>query len=146
MQTGMDEFLSLVKSRGATIWVPADARAITLTNSGLQMRRCAVLPRPMLDLYAVAGGANLGAGYIFGPAQIQRTGAYPVPSITEINTQLTGIEAARGKTVFGRNDLFWFAFDAFGAFYMLDNLTLAPLRKYDDPFRAMADCLIGGKF
>jgi hypothetical protein len=50
-----------------------------------------------------------------------------------------------GKTVFGRNDLFWFAFDAMGNCFMLDNLTLSQLRKYDNPYRAMLDCLIVGK-
>jgi hypothetical protein len=47
--------------------------------------------------------------------------------------------------VFGRNDLFWFAFDAFGTCFMLDNTALRPLRKYDDPWRALTDCMIVGK-
>ena len=58
---------------------------------------------------------------------------------------LSNIATIRGKTVFGRNDLFWFAFDAFGTCYMLDNLNLRVLKKYDDPYRAMLDCLIVGK-
>ena len=50
-----------------------------------------------------------------------------------------------GKTIFGMNDLFWFAFDTNGQCMMLDNLTLSTLRKYDDPYQAMLDCLIVGK-
>lgn len=141
-----DEFLSLMKSRGAKVYPAATQREITLTNSGLQALRCAMLPRAMLDLYDTTGTINLGSGYIFGPTEINRGTINPIPNIIKINSELTNIDAIRGKTVFGRNDLFWFAFDAFGVFYMLDNLTLKVLRKYDDPYRAMTDCLIAGKF
>ena len=42
-------------------------------------------------------------------------------------------------------DLFWFAFDAFGNCFMLDNTNLNCLRQYDDAYRAMTDCLVAGK-
>jgi hypothetical protein len=58
---------------------------------------------------------------------------------------MSGNKNLFGKTVFGRNDLFWFAFDTMGTCYMLDNLTLSILRKYDDPHRAIIDCLVVGK-
>ena len=82
---------------------------------------------------------------IFGPLECARGTRFPIPSIVEINLDMAGNDVLRGKTIFGRNDLFWFAFDAFGTFYMLDNLNLRILRKYDDPYRAMSDCLIAGK-
>ena len=141
-----NDFLSLVKTRTATIFPPASTRDITLANNALQAHRCAMFPTVLIDLYKSASAINLGNGYIFGPLEISRKTKFPIPSIVEINIELGGINALRGKTIFGRNDLFWFAFDAFGTFYMLDNLTLRVLRKYDDPYRAMSDCLIAGKF
>ena len=140
------EFLSLMKSRGAQIFPPAPVRDITLANNARQAHRCAMIPAVLSDLYKSAAAINLGNGYIFGPIEIARGARFPIQTIVEINVEIGAIPALRGKTVFGRNDLFWFAFDAFGAFYMLDNLTLRVLRKYDDPYRALSDCLIAGKF
>ena len=142
----MTDFLSSMKSRGATIFSPTPAHDITLANNALQARRCAMFPALFNELYKNASAINLGNGYIFGPIEIARGAKHPIPSIVDINVEMSGIAALRGKTVFGRNDLFWFAFDAFGAFYMLDNLNLRVLRKYDDPYRALSDCLIAGKF
>ena len=141
-----NEFLSLMKSRGATVFPAINPRDITLANNALQSRRCAMFPAILIDLYKSASAINLGNGYIFGPTECARGTRFPIPSIVEVNLDLLSSDALRGKTVFGRNDLFWFAFDAFGTFYMLDNLTLRVLRKYDDPYRAMSDCLIAGKF
>ncbi len=139
------EFLSAIKSRGAAIATPTATGTISLANTSLQNMRAAMLPKFIIDLYNETAGINLGTGYIFGPSEISAGRAHPIPSIVQINQELTNITQMRGKTVFGRNDLFWFAFDCFGACYMLDNLTLRPLRKYDDPYRAMTDCLIAGK-
>lgn len=141
-----NEFLSFMKSRGATIYPPTVTRDITLANNALQARRCAMFPSVLIDLYKYASAINLGNGYIFGPVEVPRNTRFPIPSIVEINVEMAGVDALRGKTIFGRNDLFWFAFDAFGTFYMLDNLGLRILRKYDEPYRAMSDCLIAGKF
>ena len=140
------DFLSLMQSRGATVFPASPVRDITLANNTLQSRRCAMFPAIFTDLYKSASAINLGNGYIFGPIECARGARFPIPSIVEINMDMLGIDTLRGKTVFGRNDLFWFAFDAFGTFYMLDNLTLRVLRKYDDPYRAMSDCLVAGKF
>lgn len=141
-----NEFLSSLKSRGATIYPPASKRDIELTNNALQSHRCAMLPSIFLELYSHASAINLGNGYIFPPVEISRGAIFPIPSIVDININLPSLSTIRGKTIFGRNDLFWFAFDAFGTFYMLDNLTLRILRKYDDPYHAMTDCIIAGKF
>ena len=140
------EFLSLLKSRGATIYPACTKREVELANNALQSRRCAMFPTIFIDLYSRASAINLGNGYIFPPIEVSRGVRFPIPSIIDININLTNLPVIRGKTVFGRNDLFWFAFDAFGTFYMLDNLTLRVLKKYDDPYRAMMDCLIAGKF
>ena len=80
------------------------------------------------------------------PNEFENGPRTPVPSILEINRDISGVPGTVGKTIFGRNDLFWFAFDAFGTCYMLDNLSLRVLRKYDDSYRAMTDCLIAGKY
>ncbi len=140
-----DEFLSAIKSRGAHIMPPAALNQIALTNTALQQRRRAMLPTFMSELYQQTGGINLGSGYIFGPNEIPQGLRYPAPTILSVNDDMANTQQTSGKTIFGRNDLFWFAFDAFGTCYMLDNLTLKPLRKYDDPYRALTDCLIAGK-
>ena len=142
---GCSDFLSSMKSYGALFAPAASAQSITLTNTSLQHIRAAMLPQFMIDFYSHCGGINLGNGYIFGPNEISRGQKYPIPNILQINTDLSGLPYLRGKTVFGRNDLFWFAFVAFGSCFMLDNLNLNILRKYDDPYRAMTDCLIAGK-
>lgn len=140
-----NEFLSSLKSRGAIVYPPNSSRDVTLANNALQSRRCAMFPAIFNELYKSASAINLGNGYIFGPVECARGTRFPIPSIVEINLDMAGNDVLRGKTIFGRNDLFWFAFDAFGTFYMLDNLNLRILRKYDDPYRAMSDCLIAGK-
>lgn len=140
-----NEFLSAMQSRGAIITAPTATQQCQITNTVLQQMRCAMLPAFMMELYSKCNTINMGNGYIFGPAESPRGKRYPIPSIIAINQDISAMGRTIGKTIFGRNDLFWFAFDAFGVCYMLDNLTLTPLRKYDDPFRAMADCLIAGK-
>jgi hypothetical protein len=139
------EFLEQIKSAGAIIAPAVDARLIELTQNGLQQMRAAMMPTWMIGFFQIAGGAILGDAYIFGPAEIKQGTAYPVPSISELNREIHGVPQMIGRTVFGRNSLFWFAFDAFGNCYMLDNLSLNPLRKYEDPFQAMHDCLAVGK-
>jgi len=140
-----DEFLSFAKSRSMTIAPACPMRDIATTNALLQGMRAAMIPAALQEFYATAGGIINGGGYIFGPGQISRGNTHPVPSIFEINRDMMHLQAMQGKAIFARNDLFFFAFDAFGVFYMLDNLTLRPLRKYDDMYRAMTDCLAAGK-
>nr|MBQ0091351.1 hypothetical protein [Candidatus Enterousia merdequi] len=139
------EFISLIQSRGAVIFPASTDKDIIFANTNLQNMRAAMLPKFMQDLYKTSSAITLGSACIFGPQEIQRGIKYPLPSIIDINKSMTGTKNLFGKTVFGRNDLFWFVFDAFGNCFMLDNLTLTPLRKYDDPYRAMLDCLIIGK-
>ncbi len=140
-----DEFLSTMKSRGAEFTPPATTNQITFANTSLQQRRHAMIPQTLIELYTHTGGINLNGAYIFGPNEIARNELYPIPSILQINADIAPLGKTIGKTIFGRNDLFYFAFDAFGVFYLLDNITLNPLRKYDDIYRAISDCLIAGK-
>lgn len=139
------EFLALMKSRGAKITPAKNTDSITLLNTKLQQARISMLPKFLLDLYQEISCITMSSAYIFGPEEIERGTKYPVPSILDINKELVGNKNLFGKIVFGRNDLFWFATDALGTCYMLDNLTLNVLRKYDDCYRAMTDCLIIGK-
>lgn len=140
-----DEFFTYIKSRGAYCADAISPNQIALTNAALQQHRRAMLPTFMSELYTKSGGIILGNGCIFGPNEIPQGLRFPIPTIVKINQDISNIPQTVGKTIFGRNDLFWFAFDAFGVCYMLDNLTLSPLRKYDDPYRALIDCLIAGK-
>lgn len=140
-----NEFISLMKSRGAKFMPTTTLNAITIANTNLQEIRAAMLPGFLLQLYQSCFGITLGSACIFGPTEIQRGIKYPLPSIFKINQDVRGNKNVFGKTIFGRNDLFWFSFDAMGKCYMLDNLTLSVLRTYDDPYRAMHDCLIIGK-
>ena len=139
------EFLNILKSRDATFAPPSPAGDINIVNVNLQKIRAAILPKFITNVYQTCGGIKLGNGYIFGPKEFGNPGKHPIPDIFHINNELTNFAILRGKTIFGRNDLFWFAFDSFGTCTMLDNIGLKVLRKYDDPYRAMLDCLIGGK-
>lgn len=139
------EFISLIKSRGATIIPTGDMNSITIANTGLQTIRAAMLPGFLLELYQHCFGITMGSACIFGPTTIDRKTKYPLPSIFDINKDVSGNRNIFGKTIFGRNDLFWFATDAMGKCFMLDNLTLSVLKTYDDPYHAMNDCLIIGK-
>lgn len=138
------ELLQNLQSRGAHIASPALSQQTVLINATLREQRHAMLPKYMIDLYTLTGGINLGSGYIFGPTDIIHAKTFVTPGIIQINNEVSSY--TNGMTIFGRNDLFWFSFDAFGTFFMLDNLTLKPLRKYEDPTRAITDCLLGGKF
>lgn len=139
------ECLSLLKSRGASIFPPFREFNIKLVNTDLQDIQAAMLPEFLINLYKNCAGITLGSGCIFGPKEINRGIKYPLPSILEINKDFKGNHALFGKTVFGRNDLFWFVYDTTGTCFMLDNLTLSVLKKYDDPYKAIIDCLIVGK-
>ena len=143
-----EEFIESIKSAGATFAPKASDRAIELAKHALQQMRAAMLPMPLIDLYKnFAGGITLGDAVIFGVEEIDKPGkSYEIPGIVKINRQISSLPEMRGKVVFGRNSLFWFGADVFGNFYMLDNLSLAPVRKYENmPYRAMRDCLIVGK-
>ena len=144
--TQLSEFLSLLKSQNALVSPGVAPNAITLVNTSLQQMRAAILPQFMIDLYTQCGAINLGSGYIFGPQNVSRGIKHPIPDIVTINSELISIPQMHAKTLFGRNDLFWFVFDSFCTCYMLGNTNLDILRKYDDPYRAMTDCLVAGKF
>ena len=139
----MDEFLTAIKSKGALVWGPSNPRVIEYANSNLQQKKCAMLPNFMLELYMKTAGINMGTGYIFGPTELPNGINFPIPSIVQINDEIRRIPAMHNKTLFARNDLFWFVFDAFGTCYMINNLNGSVLRKYDDPYRALYDCLLG---
>lgn len=139
------DFISLIQSRGATVMPFKDSGSINRANAILKDLQVAMLPSFLLDLYYNCSGITLGSACIFGPTEIERGIKYPLPSIVDINKEMTSNKNLFGKTIFGRNDLFWFASDAFGNCFMLNNLNLSVLRKYDDPYRAMLDCLIVGK-
>lgn len=140
-----NEFISLMQSRGALVFPKSANNEIMFANTDLQNMRCAMLAPFIQELYKSCSAITLGSACIFGPKEIERGIKYPLPSIIQINKDMVGNKNLFGKTVFGRNDLFWFVFDTFGNCFMLDNLTLSVLRKYDDPIRAMTDCLIVGK-
>lgn len=140
-----EEFLSNMKKHGATFAAAETQQNIDLANTTLQKIQAAMLPAFIINLYKEVGGINLGNGYIFGPTEFSVNNKFPVPDIVQVNKDLSDINRMRGKTVFGRNDLFWFAFDSFGTCMMLDNMTLNVLRQYDDPYKALTDCLIAGK-
>ena len=143
-----DEFLSELKSRGATLLPAVSDRAIELAQSALQQMRAAMMPLNLIDIYKnIAGGLITGDANIFGPEEAARPGRnYEIPSLVQVNREISGLPGARAKTIVGRNQMFWFAFDAFGSFYMLDILNLNTLREYKaDPYRAILDCLAVGK-
>ncbi len=139
------DFISLIKNKGANVMPLHASNSINVANTYLKDIGAAMLPSFLIDLYYSCSGITLGSACIFGPTENNRGVKYPLPSIIDINKEIKGNKNLVGKTVFGRNDLFWFATDALGNCVMLDNLTLCVLRKYDDAYRAMLDCLIVGK-
>lgn len=142
-----DEFISEIKEKGGIILPAVAERALQLTQSAMQQMRSAMMPPALLDFYKnVGGGVIMGDAEILGPTEFDRPkNSYIIPSIIEINRDISSLSSMRGRAVFGRNGLFWFGFDAFGNFYMLDILNLSILRKYDNLYKAMFDCLIVGK-
>ncbi len=141
----VEEFVLMMKSRGVYIDNPPSRQEIVNINLYLQQIGAAILPNAVADLYSVAGGMIWGSAYIFAPKTIEREMVFPVPDLVTINKDIQSVKQLHGLTVFGRNDLFWFAFDAFGKYQMLHKITLESLRKYDDIFRAITDCLAVGK-
>lgn len=139
------EFLSSITTRGGKTYHPTAMHLISATNTMLQQRRRAILPVFLTELYLNTNGLTLGNGCIFAPSEIAQGIRAPIPTIINVNDDLSSFEQIKGKTIFGRNDLFWFAYDAFGNCYMLDNIGLRPLRKYSDGQHAIIDCLMGGK-
>ena len=143
-----DEFISELKKRGATMMPAASDGAITLARNALQQMRAAMIPLALSDIYKnIAGGIILGDANIFGIDEITRVKRnYEIPGIVQINREISGLPGTTGMTIFGRNQMFWFAFDALGNFYMLNVLNLNILREYrDDAYRAVLDCLAVGK-
>lgn len=134
-----------MKSKGANIMPLGEPNAINTANTYLKETGLTMLPSFLIELYYSCSGITLGSACIFGPTENNRGIKYPLPSILDINKEINGNKNLFGRIVFGRNDLFWFATDALGNCVMLDNLGLSVLRKYDDPYRAMTDCLIVGK-
>jgi len=143
-----DEFISELTSRGAVLLPTAPDYAIELARNALQQMRAAMIPQTLSDIYKnIAGGIILGDANIFAPENTARARRnYEIPSLVQINREISGLPGVTGKTVFGRNQMFWFAFDAFGNFYMLNILNLNILREYRaDAYRAILDCLAVGK-
>lgn len=141
----LQELISVLKNRGASFAPACSIGQINLVNINLQRIHAATLSTPMANLYQTCGGIWMGSGYIFGPQENTYNNKHPIPDIFNINRDLTNLPNMRGKTLFGRNDLFWFVFDAFGNCAMVDNLNLNVLRKYTDPYQAVYECLVGGK-
>ena len=124
-----------------------DAQIAPVQNA-LQQMQAAMIPMAFIDFYkTAAGGMYLGDAHIFGLEEITRgkQSVYFIPGILQVNRDIGGLAHMRGRAVFGRNSLFWFAFDAFGNCFMLNNMTLTPMRQYEDIYKAMNDCLAIGK-
>jgi hypothetical protein len=143
-----EEFISWAKSAGAILLPTIEDAGIMRAQNALQQMQAAMLPIALADFYkTIADGAFLGDANIFGIREAARGGSavYHIPDILQANREIAGLQGMRGKTLFGRNSLFWFAFDAFGHCLMLSNTALSPMRQYDDIYKAMSDCLALGK-
>lgn len=124
----------------------SNVRALELANAAFQQMKASVLPKSVYDFYMSFGCAILGDAYVFPVEEISRTARnYTIPSIVKINREFSGIQILRGKTVWGRNQMYIFSCDVIGFLYMHDVLTLQVLRKYDNLDAALTDCLLIGK-
>ena len=147
----MDEldikFIERMNQIGATPLPRCSDRAVDLAQSALQQMRAAMMPQALTHMYKnISGGYLLGDAVIFGLEEIYRAEAsYSLPGLLDINREISGYANMRGRTLLGRNSLFWLYFDAFGKYYMADNVNMNVLREYVDMSRAIEDCLIVGK-
>ena len=92
-----EEFLSLMKSRGAQIYPSQELAAVAVANTNLQDMRAAMLPTFLQDFYTTCFGITLGSACVFGPKEIERAMKYPLPSIIKINKDMVG-----NKNLFGK--------------------------------------------
>jgi hypothetical protein len=142
----MNEKIDYLKSAGALFFPRSHARAVELANAAFQQMKASILPESLTDFYYLHSGAVLGDACVFPIEDADRPdGNYVMPSIVKINRDLAGFSTLRGKTIWGRNQLYWFSADVAGILYMHDVLTLMVLRKYNDVAAAIADCLLVGK-
>jgi hypothetical protein len=142
----MDEKIRHLHESGAVFFPGSGARAVELANAALQQMKASVLPRSLAELYAACNGALLGDACVFPIEDADRPGRnYIVPGIVKINRDLAGLPLLRGRTVWGRNQIYWFSADVAGTLRMHDMLTLSVLRTYDDLGAAFTDCLLVGK-
>ena len=142
----MVEKINYLKESGAVFLPPAGFRALELANAAFQHMRASVLPKSLADFYLEYDGAFLGDGIVFPLEDKERPQRnYAVSGIVGINRALSTFGPLRGKTVWGRNQIYMFSADVIGGIYMHDALTFQVLRKYGDFGAALADCLLVGK-
>ncbi len=139
------ELLSFISINKVKATKPLSDKEIINTNNLLQQIGISILPAFLINLYKKTGTLNLGNAYIFAPNTINRLKKAPIPSIVDVNKKINIVPNGKGITIFGRNDLFLFACDSLGGCFMLDALTLKKLKQYDNPYKAIYDCLIIGK-
>jgi hypothetical protein len=144
--SGMRDMVRRLEESGAVFLPPPSARALELANAALQQMKASVLPAAAAGFYKAHGGALLGDACVFPADDADRPDRrYVFPSLVGINRDLTGLSGLRGKTVWGRNQFYWFSADVAGKILMHDILTLSVLRDYADFGAAITDCLLVGK-
>ena len=142
----MTEKINYLKESGAAFLPPASFRALELANAAFQHMRASVLPKSAADFYLEHDGAFLGDAIVFPLEDKERPDrSYAIPGMIKVNRSLSSFAPLRGKTVWGRNQIYMFSADVIGGVYMHDALTLQVLRKYGDFGAALADCLLVGK-
>ncbi|MDR1826195.1 MAG: hypothetical protein LBQ49_00715 [Rickettsiales bacterium] len=142
----MTEKLNYLKESGAVFFPPATSRALELANAAFQQMRASVLPKFFADFYLQYGGALLGDACVFPIEDKERPDrSYTIPGIVKINRDLAAFRTLRGKTVWGRNQMYVFSCDVLDNLYMHDVMTLQVLRKYGDLASALTDCMLVGK-
>ena len=142
----MNEKVNYLKESGAKFLPGTNIRALELANAAFQQMKASVLPKSLGDFYLAFGGAVLGDACVFPVEDSMRPHRnYELPGIVKINRDMVRFQVLRGKTVWGRNQIYIFSADVIGNLYMHDVLTLQVLRKYTDFYAALTDCLLVGK-
>ncbi|MDR1027626.1 MAG: hypothetical protein LBL46_04385 [Rickettsiales bacterium] len=141
----MNDKIKHLTENGAVFFPAGNTRALELASAALQSMKAAVLPKIMTDAYQAAGGAVLGDACWFGLEDAARPVGYEMPSIVRVNREMSGFSVLRGFTIWGRNQMYSFSANAIGEIWMHDMLTFQRLRKYDDFWTALTDCLMVGK-
>ncbi len=145
----LEEFLKILESKKNIINLNSGAneRDIEFAQANLMQIKCSMLSPDLVKFYKRFNGLSCQDSVIYGLKQIEnlRRG-YFIPSILDVNKDMmTFSNVLKGKTIIAKNSLFWFAVSLDGFVWMLDLMTLTPVKKYTSIYQAFYDCILVGE-
>ncbi|MCL2629175.1 MAG: hypothetical protein FWD33_00545 [Alphaproteobacteria bacterium] len=137
-----DELKSELVKYGAKAARPAPDELVR-TQAALQGMGKLMMPAGLVEFFQNFGAVVLGDAEIFAPMPAA-IGKMRTRTIIEVNGDMSASTPIGGKTVFGRNQLFWLVVGDDFKFHLLDLYTMRPAKAYDDVNLAVRDCLLVG--